>query len=196
MTESARTPRPILSDLLYALDSSPMVSYAVDANLRIQYCNPAWDRFATDNAAPELKAEWTLGTDLHHVIPEDLCPLYLQAFDQAEKSGTAWECLYECSSPQMFRRFQMRIHPLRPPGWALVTNALTIERPHTEAVTGGLEAYIDSHAQITVCSHCRRSRRADRPDQWDFVPTHLEPNLSNISHGLCPICLEYFYPKP
>ncbi|MGA9527050.1 MAG: PAS domain-containing protein [Terriglobales bacterium] len=196
MADAIKPSRPILPDLLHTLESSPMVSYAVDENLQVQYCNPAWDRFAVDNGAPELKAERALGTDLRHVIPEDLRPFYLQAFEQAEKSGTVWECLYECSSPQVFRKFQMRIHPLRPPGWALVTNALTSERLHTEVVTAGLVAYVDSYAQITMCSHCRRSRRADKRERWDFVPAHLEPHLSNISHGLCPICLEYFYPQP
>jgi hypothetical protein len=182
--------------MLNVLDSSPMISYAVDEHLCIQYCNPAWDRFAIENAARDLAGGAAIGTDLHCVIADDLKPFYMQGFHLAVQSGRVWECFYECSSPQLFRKFQMRIHPLRPPGWSLVTNTLVIEHPHTEVRLAGLEAYVDQQSQIVMCCHCRKSRTATTPEQWDFVPAHLEPNLSNISHGLCPICLEYFHPKP
>lgn len=185
-----------MKNILQALNQSSVVSYVVDSNLCLAYCNPAWDRFAVENSAPELARATLLGTDLRSVLGKDLRPFYLQAFEQVAHSGTVWDCLYECSSPQLFRKFQMRIHPLRPEGWYLVTNTLVIEKPHTATVTSGLEGYVNCDGQITVCSHCRSSRHADRPEQWDFVPVHLERNLANISHGLCPICLEYFYPKP
>jgi hypothetical protein len=188
--------RPTLTDLLPALKPSPIISYVVDVNLILQYCNPAWDRFASENAAPELVGETALGLDLLTVVADDLRPFYLRGFEQAQQSGDVWECLYECSSPQLFRKFHMRVHPILPEGWALVTNTLVIERPHTRASTESLQTYINSDAQIKMCCHCRGSRRADQPEQWDFVPALLDRSITNISHGLCPICLAYFFPKP
>jgi hypothetical protein len=191
----AKLSMPTVAGIIRTVDQSPLVSYAVDANLCLMYCNPAWNRFAADNGAPELVGAGALGTDLRRVMGEDLRPFYLHAFEWTAQSGEVWECLYECSSPQAFRKFQMRIHPLRPAGWSLITNAPVIERPHTGAVTTGLTNYTNSDAQIALCSHCRGSRRTDGLEQWDFVPAHLERTLDNISHTLCPLCRAYFYPE-
>jgi len=173
-----------------------MVSYIVDANLQIKYCNAAWDRFAQQNDAPELVRDRMLGLDLRTVLGDDLRPYYLRAFAEAEKSGKVWECLYECSSPDRFRKFHMRLHPLQPQGCFLITNALVIEAPHSEAVAADPNEYLTSNSAIAMCCHCRRSRSALSLDRWDFVPAHVKRGFHNISHSLCPLCLEYFYPRP
>jgi hypothetical protein len=198
MANLLESSKPKLADIEDALDQSPLICYVLDTSRRVVYCNLAWDRFAIDNAAPDLAGAGALGADINRVIGEDLRPFYRRAFEQATQSETVWECLYECSSPQLFRKFRMRIHPLAPAGWHLITNARVIERPHHRPVTVGLEDYVNSNAQITVCSHCRCSRRAvpPEPEQWDFVPTHLERHMGNVSHGLCRVCLDYFYPEP
>ena len=179
-----------------AADDSPHVSYMLDQDLRFRYCNPAWDWFATENGAPGLTGESTVGTDLLPVLGDALRPFYLRAFEQARLSEKVWECVYECSSPDLFRKFRMRIHPLAPSGWFMVTNPLMVESPHASTITAGIERYVQVDGSIIMCSHCRCSRRASPPEHWDFVPAYLEPHLTNISHGLCPVCMEYFYPKP
>ncbi len=149
-----------------------MVSYVVDGNLTVQYCNRAWDRFALENGAPELTGKATVGLDLRRVIADDLLPFYVRGFEHAEQQGTVWECAYECSSPELFRKFQMRIPSCPAPWRSLVTNTLVIERHRTEVMTGGLGSlggYVDIHDQITMCCHCRNSRRANQPEHWDFV---------------------------
>jgi hypothetical protein len=188
------TPVPALRDLVGALDASPLISYVLNSSYRIVYCNAAWDRFATENGAPELTQGAVLGTDFRRTLGGDLLPFYLQAIDQVAQTGAVWEWVYECSSPELFRKFQMRVQPLQKAGW-LVTNARVVERPHIDAVRASLNDYASEYDLITICSNCRRSRRIDRPTEWDFVPTHLDRGLTNISHGLCPLCLEYFYPK-
>jgi hypothetical protein len=188
------TPIPALHDMLGALDTSPLISYVLNSGYRIVYCNAAWDRFATENDAPELTHSAIIGTDFRCALGDTLRPFYLQAIDQVARTGAVWEWIYECSSPELFRKFQMRVQPLQREGW-LVTNARLVERPHADAVHTGLHAYANQHGLITICSHCRRSRQTDCPAEWDFVPAHLDRTLTNISHGLCPLCLEYFYPK-
>jgi len=185
-----------LEDVVRALDQSAQVSFVLDTNLRLTYCNQAWNRFALDNGAPELARDGAIGSDLRQVIGKELRPFYLSAFEKVAREKTVWECLYECSSPQLFRKFLMRIHLLSPSGWYLVTNSRVIERPHATAVVTGLEDYLNSDGLINMCMHCRCSRRRSAPEQWDFVPAHLDRGLSNVSHSLCPVCLEYFYPKP
>ena len=193
MTSPSFATAPALHSMVAALDASPLISYVSDSQFRIVYCNPAWDRFAIENQAPELAGGRVLGSDLRSALGKDLLPFYVQAFDQVRLSGVAWEWIYECSSAELFRKFQMRVLPLQDGGWLLVTNARIVEHLHPPAMQTALDAYRSPQGMITICSHCRRSRRMDHPAEWDFIPSHIERGRTDISHGLCPICLDYFY---
>ena len=36
------------------VETDPAVIFCLDAELRLTYCNAAWDQFAQENGAPEL----------------------------------------------------------------------------------------------------------------------------------------------
>ena len=187
---------PSFRQVAAKIKETPAVSYVLDADLAFVYCNPAWDHFAIENGAPGLAEGTILGSPLFAVIPDELRPLYANAFAHVRQTGEVWQCTYECSSPQKFRQFRMRIHWLIPDLF-LVTNTLAIEAAHANISNGNLDGYLSPGGAISMCSHCRCTRRIDAPEQWDFVPTHLElsPKVAKISHGLCPICRTYFYPS-
>jgi hypothetical protein len=186
--------RDHLSRIMQTLERSPLVSYLLDSQFRIMYCNRAWNDFASSNGAPQLTNDAVVGLDLFDVIPEDLRGLYSDAFRQVLKTGRVWDSTYQCSSPAVFRIFRMRIHLLKPQNWYIVTNSLMVERAHAKTSTADQNRYVNAHGLVTACAHCRCSRRMDNPDQWDFVPEYLRPeSLVKVSHGLCPICRAYFY---
>jgi len=192
---TASVQRGHLSRIMHALDRSPAVSYILDSQFRIVYCNPAWNRFARSNGAPRLAGDLVLGSDLFDAIPDVLRPAYSNAFRQVS-AGQVWEQSYECSSPNLFRVFRMRIHLLKPSDWFVVTNTLVVEQPHAGTATADSNTYIDVNGFITVCAHCRCSKRVDNSGQWDFVPQYLQLGLEStpkVSHGLCPVCRAYFY---
>lgn len=183
-----------LSRIMNALQQSPVVSYILDSELRILYCNPAWNHFATSNGAPQLTSDAVIGFDLFDAIPEDLRGLYSDAFRKVLSTGRVWEESYQCSSPAVFRIFRMRIHLLKPQNWFIVTNPLLVERPHTKTAPADAHTYVNADGFVTTCAHCRCARRLDDPGQWDFVPEYLRPESSvKVSHGLCPVCRAYFY---
>ncbi len=186
-----------LVHLAKALDDSQNVSYIVDDTFRFVHCNQAWDRFAATNGGRGLESERMIGTDLFASIPAVLADAYRQAFESVTVSGRVWVKAYECSSPRVFRKFQMRIHPLqRPPHWFLITNALVVEQPHEHSAAAAAGMYV-RQGIVTMCAHCRCSRRSGTPAQWDFVAEYLDfsgCDTLHVSHGLCPICLAYFYP--
>jgi hypothetical protein len=185
---------PKLDDLRGVLEESEAVCFALDLDLRLTYRNPAWDKFALQNGAPELASDAVCRTDLRQVIGRDLIPFYTAAFEKVARDSALWECAYECSSPQVFRKFRMQIHLLAPSGY-LVRNNLMVEHAHLPSALSGFPEYLSSDSLINLCMHCRCSRRVNLPSHWDFVPAHLDRNLTNVSHSLCPVCLVYFYPK-
>jgi hypothetical protein len=189
--------RTHLSRVMSALQRSPAVSYVVDSQFRILYCNPAWDRFASANGAPQLTSDAVIGFDLFDVIPDDLRGLYSHTFRKVLSTGRVGEETYQCSSPTEFRIFRMRIHLLKPQNWLIVTNPLLVERPHAKTAPPDSNTYVNANRFVTMCAHCRCSRRLDDPGQWDFVPEYLKLSLESatkVSHGLCPVCRAYFYP--
>lgn len=166
------------------------------SQFRLMYCNPAWNRFARSNGEPQLVGGAVVGCNQFDVIPEALRAVYSNAFQQVRSTGRVWEHLYECSSPTLFRIYRMRIHLLKPQDWFIVTNTLVIQRAHENPVTADLNVYADANGIVTMCAHCRCSRRLDNPHQWDFVPEYLERRTEStvrVSHGLCPVCYSYFY---
>ena len=197
-SDNAAAAQRHLSRILESLQHSPTVTFIVDSKYRITYCNPAWNRFAAGNGAPQLTSEAVLGSNLFDAIPDVLRPVYSDAFRQVLSTGKVWEKLYECSSSAVFRRFRMRIHLLKPQHCFVVTNSLVAERAHEKTATAYARAYLDANGLLRMCAHCRCSNRIDRPEQWDFVPEYLElasDSRSQVSHGLCPICRVYFYPE-
>jgi len=186
-----------ISRMLPAIKRSAATTYILDSRCRFIYCNPAWNRFAISNGAPELTCEAVLGSDLFDVIPEVLSAVYSAAFQKVLREGVCWEKSYQCSSPRAFRMFRMRIHLLKPQSWFLVTNSLIRTRSHAKVAAPDPNTYVDSDGLITMCAHCRCSRRVDKPAQWDFVPKYLRLRGKaslHVSHGFCPLCCAYFYP--
>jgi hypothetical protein len=161
--------------------------------LQICYCNPAWDRFALANDGELALSKRVLGAVIMNFVPPELIQFYTAAFAGARDAIVEFD--YECSSPDLYRTFKMQILPTERPKGYTVINALNIEeRMERKRPALALSSnYLTDAGIITVCSHCRRSRRVDAPGQWDWVPANLKPAQRNVSHGLCPICHAYFY---
>lgn len=184
-----------IADALQTLRHSEQVSYVLDSSLNLVYHNKAWDKFAEENSAPELAGPTINGINLLDVVDQSLRPFYTDAFNRVAQENRVWEWAYECSSPERFRKFLMRVHPIKPGAWFLVTNHVLVEGQHVSRRKELGNEYTDGRGQIQVCVHCRCSKRVVAPERWDFVPEHLTPELENVAHGLCPICEEYFYPS-
>ncbi len=185
-----------LSRVMHALQRSPTVSYILDSQFRITYCNPAWNYFAELNGAPELTSSAAVGCRLFDIIPEVLRKAYADAFQRVLATGRVWEHAYECSSPALFREYRMRIHLLKPQNWYVITNPLSFERRHAGGSSADAQTYVNADGFVIMCAHCRCSKRLSKPEQWDFVPEYLQPSSvsgAKVSHGLCPICKAYFY---
>jgi hypothetical protein len=179
-----------------ALEFDPAIIFVLDANLRIVYCNRAWDVFARQNDGHGSYRSSVLGTSWINVIPDSLRDFYSDGVAGVHRSGKVWEHDFECSSPELLRRFHMRVLPL-PEFHLLIENSSRVEAHHHKDLDSDTEnfTYVNRFGVVTMCSHCRRSRRAD-PGQhkfWDWIPRFVRKTPDAVSHGLCPTCCAYFY---
>jgi hypothetical protein len=57
-------------------------------------------------------------------------------------------------------------------------------------VGGGEQGYRDAAGELHQCGCCRRTRRPDAPDEWDYVPALVLVPPSRTVFEYCPLCLE------
>ncbi len=188
--------------VLAQLEVHPASIFGLFPDGEIAYINPAWVRFAFENGAslPEANQAW-MGQRYLDVIAAPLKPFYEQLFALAPNAGAAKQPVshvYECSSATVFRQFAMKVYGLKNGDGFVVINTLVTSRPHdTEARVPHLpdRALYESPAGIIVqCAHCRLVRRGNGIG-WDWVPAWLEQVPNGTSHGVCEVCVEYYFPN-
>jgi len=180
------------------VEADNSIIFMLNPDLRIIYSNKAWDQFASQNGGKGLNRAAILGTPILDAVAEPLKAFYANAFAEAMEKGRPWGHDYECSSPDSYRLFHMRVLPLAN-SYLLVENSLRIERPHgpeRPAMPASAVSYVSENGILTLCSHCRRTRRigAAAAPIWDWVPAYLTEPPGPVSHGLCRNCRAYFYP--
>jgi hypothetical protein len=173
------------------------VIYILDSDSRIVFCNWSWDRFAFQNGGIGLSHLRVLGTSVLDVTPSLLQRFYVTAYATARKTGKPWEHDFECSSPETFRLFHMRVLPIGGP-YLCIENSLRIENLHEPGRADiRLETahYRDENGLVVMCCHCRRTRRVRNigSPRWDWVPEFLTSPPGLVSHGLCELCVRFFY---
>ncbi len=188
--------------VLEQLESHPSSIAGLLPDGEIAYVNPAWVQFAHANGGvmPHAAAPW-IGQRYLDVIAEPLRPFYAQLFSSAPDAGSASRPVshvYECSSPTVFRQFAMKVYGLAKGAGFVVINTLVTSRPHDTTVRvpqlPDHSRYTSPQGVIVQCAHCRLIRRADQSG-WDWVPTWIEQVPSGTSHGVCEVCLEYYFPE-
>ena len=181
------------SNLITVLESSQDVSYILDAQFKIKYCNPAWDRFAHNNGGHRLTTATVMGLPVWDFTPWELQPFFAMVFDYVLSRRDVWRHTYDCSSPRAHRLCEMSVHPLSKPEGYLITNSVLIQEPHGHTYDPNPLRYYDSTSKVHICSHCRCTRAVADPMSWDFVPSHLGLPLDQVDSGLCPLCRAYLY---
>lgn len=171
------------------------MAYALDENLVIAYCNPAWNRFARGNAGTGPVAGNPIGKCVLNSISEPLRTFYDGVYRSALQTGETWQHTYECSTPILYRRFRMQVSKLEGLKALVVTNFLEIECSHSadrKPKVAESKVYLSAEGFLAMCSNCRRVRQAITSDTWDWVPEYLQNPGAEVSHGICSICIHQF----
>jgi len=170
------------------------VIFLLDDELCFVDCNPAWDEFAIQNGGKQLSRAEVAGKMILDFVPNVLRDFYVQKYWFAKHSEGWTEFQYDCSSPEKIRLFRMAM--IRSGEGLLVVNYLLLEeecslRPLLDEE--GRRTYVSSGGLITMCVNCRKTKREDGSNHWEWVPDFLRDHSLTVSHGLCPRCLPYVY---
>jgi hypothetical protein len=177
-----------------AVADSTDIAYVMSADWKLERTNAGWTRFALENGGAGLLERWPQGSSIKDAIPSVLWAFYGEAFERVSATGQHWEHDFECSSPEAYRLMHMIVYPSAS-GSLLVVNTPTIERAHVMDAVSANRAEYERQGLMVTCSHCRRFRNASREGRWDWVPELVSNPPARLSHGLCPPCLEHYYPE-
>jgi hypothetical protein len=208
-TPSSHLPQPHLAEGFAAclapfdlavMEQMPATICGLWPDLSLGYVNRAWNAFGRANGGSEEEGRWGLGANVLDVVPLPLRPFYERLFARALETRAPVDHDYECSSPARRRTFRMRAHPTVA-GAVVVVHSLLCEAAHGEEAHAAIErAYRSKSGMIEQCAHCRRVRRAVTPAgtaaEWDWVPGYVAHMPARTSHGVCAICMDYFYSEP
>jgi len=187
---------------LESLNSHPSTVYGLDSELNIAYLNPAWFKFSEENGNNIfVDNEWSLGRNIFDAIPDVLEPFYRDLFQSAlnekEPPEISQQFEYECSSPELYRRFSMHLYPVGVDG-VVVVHSLCIEELYKLPSANGVitldeDDYIDKEGMIHQCANCRRLQNLNDKERWDWVPKYIKEPHSKTSHGVCVPCMHHYY---
>ncbi len=180
---------------LTALEAETSVVFGLSADFAIAYVNPAWDRFAEANGGTgALRGAGLLGKPLGDALSNSVRTFFCEHYRLALREGRPWEHLFECSSPEQYREFLLTAFPLVDQKGLLVVSSLRVEVPHDRTKCAPIAAlYRDERQVFHQCAHCRRMRRNDAAQSWDWVPAWVASPPPHTSHGLCSACTGFYY---
>ncbi len=181
------------------LEKSRYSIYGLSKDLKLIYYNPAWVKFARENALDDdVVHRFPLGTPIENAIGgKKVKEFYMTNYRTVIESGKVWHHEYECSSNSEFRQFHQITYPLKNGEGLLVMNTLMVDIPMADlnrrAFSALEERYTQPSGLIVQCSNCRRTQRANDSKVWDWVPAWVKFRPKNISHSICPICYDYHW---
>jgi len=183
-------PFPATLGLAPDLDPQEPVEVRVNAEDRIVRCNPAWDRFARRNGAPELRCAEIHGLRLLESFSGKVTRRFMQALlDRVRRDGEALTLPYRCDSPRL-RRF-MRMEILPGPGndlllrhWLLRLETL----PRSIRITSSPQRDRHTHLRCSLCGLIKQGENWVEPLALAAgLPPRQMVSLQ-VTYGICPTC--------
>ncbi len=174
------------------------VIYALDSDLRLRYCNRAWDSFALENGGgAELLRVFQIGKPVLRAIPAPLQDFYRSLYERAFGSEQPLDHFYECSSPGEIRWFHLHLTRIDPEGeepCVVAINSVVAQGPMSRQERQySADRFRNEFGLITMCAHCRRTLEAGTKDTWLWAPDLVRRMPMDVSHGLCPVCFAMYY---
>ncbi|MBE0564860.1 MAG: hypothetical protein IH621_02810 [Krumholzibacteria bacterium] len=177
-----------------ALAKSGDSTYFLDPALRLMGWNEAYLAFALANGADDLPERFPLGSDVAAAITGPLRRYYRRGFAGILAHGRPLHRQYECSSASELRLLHMSAYPIRGGAGLVVAHHVIHRAPHAGPSRSLRQHHADGHGFVVQCANCRKIRDHRSDNKWDRVPDVLAGPPRNVSHGLCPICLDHYYP--
>lgn len=167
--------------------------YRIDAGDLVVYVTPEWEAFANENKAPELTSEAVCGQPLSSfVVNMETRHLYRVMVDSVRRDRRTIVVPFRCDGPDVRRFMELTVSP-RPDEHVQLEGRIVREE-YREPVRLLDSSVSRTDEFVVLCSWCKR---ADVTGDWVEVEEAVKLlelfnslELPQITHGICPECLE------
>ncbi len=166
------------------------ITYEVDASDVIVRVSEQWDRFALDNAAPDVTAEAVLKRSLWDFVCDESTRHLYAHFMARARQGDLVQVPFRCDGPSLRRFLNMSLKGLDGGGVEFRTELIRTEPRPEQPLLKRITSHDDR--LIRMCSWCKRIMcdEAWVPVEQAVVRLHLydQEKLPAITHGMCDDC--------
>ena len=168
--------------------------YLLTPDLELAGWNEAYSAFALANGGDDVERRFPVGRSVLAAIDGPLREHYARVFAAALDTGRVRHGHCECSTPDEQRILRSSIYPVRGGAGLVVSHHLVLQTAHPEAGTALRPHHRRADGLIVQCGNCRKVQDLRSPSKWDWVPEVVDRPPPDISHSICPNCLDHHYP--
>ncbi len=174
-----------------SLEKDPASIAVLNDDGVIVWVNAAWLSFGAANGGHGDPSGAGVGRRYAAAVQGEIRSWFDARLETCARTREPFELEYECSSPDVCRRFHLRALPVD--GFVIMLHSLMYERPHERDVLPPIEAqYRAPNGLTTQCSNCRRFKRLEG-GSWDWIPAWVAGPPARVSHGVCAACIGFYY---
>lgn len=172
------------------------LSYSIDQEARLQTVDERWLPFACANGAPQLTPAAVLGRHIDDFIADHTTSYIYRLLYERVRCGATLRLPFRCDAPEVRRDMILQLSPAGSGGVRCDTFLLD-EKPHSPIVL--LDAASPrGNMTVVMCSCCKRIRQQgvwlDLEEGVQVFKLLSRSPLPEISHGMCPSCIDTYYP--
>jgi hypothetical protein len=172
------------------------LSYSIDQHDRLHIVDERWLTFACANGAPELIPDAVLGRHIEDFIADATTSYIYRLLYERVREGATLRLPFRCDAPEVRRDMILQLSPAGSDVVQCDTFVLDEAQHPPNALLDA--ASPRGNTLVVMCSWCKRIREEGRWLDLEEGVQELELlsrwPLPEISHGMCPGCIDTFYP--
>ncbi len=172
------------------------VAYRINARDLLINVSGDWERFALENAAPQLVANQVLGRSLwEFIFDAETRMLYKALLAKVRTGKSPFNVEFRCDASHLRRYIRLTMLPLSKDRVNFVGTVLKVEPRDS---IGLLDPDISrSDDLLTICSWCKSvllpdGRYTEVEEAVDNLGLYQRDAQPALSHGICPACLSKY----
>lgn len=176
-------------------DQSGDLTCVLNERFQVVYCNRAWDRAATANGVEQASGAKLFGQPLLRFVPRALEYHYSTLLETAREKHISVFAEYECNTPSIYRRYQMKIVPVPRSSLLALIHTVVKEGSIPYRVHSAFDHDYGLKDVAMMCAQCRRTKQL-HDNIWDWVPEFVHKSPRRVSFGVCDECTALYCREP
>lgn len=178
---------------LIRLGASRDTVLAVDKELILRGYNAAYVRSARRLGGRRWLQRYGLGFRLLEGFTGFYAEHYERIYSRCVMEELPYAAVHGCATPKFFGWYRESVSVLGKGDGLLITHRLLELTRRSAAAVFDEKLHRGEDGLVLQCCHCERIRNYGGKNRWEWLPELPKELGLEVSHGLCPHCLDTYY---